>query len=312
MLIGMNAPAAPKTKTPSEGIVFDVTALNFESAVLNASAEKPILIDFWAPWCGPCRQLMPLLEKAVLSRGGDVILAKVNVDENPELSQAFRVQSVPTVIALYMGQPVSGFAGARPASDIEALLDQLVDLHKKNQPEKFDIPSSLKQAATHLEQGEVEQAEALYAQILTQNPAETEAYVGLVRCLLAVDDVAGAADLVENAPEPILKDPRFGAAKTALDLAVNKPAIDKNMAELEARLLASPDNLDVRFEFAEACFSKGWKEAAVDALIEIIRKNKTWEDEKARKQLLKYFEAWGFSDPASITGRRKLSTLLFS
>ncbi len=312
MLIGMKPPTSPKTKTSSEEIVFDVTALNFESAVLNASAEKPILIDFWAPWCGPCRQLMPLLEKAVLSRSGEVALAKVNVDENPELSQAFRVQSVPTVIALYMGQPVSGFAGARPASDIEALLDQLVALHKKNQPEKLDIPSNLKQAASHLEQGEVKQAEALYAKILTQNPAETEAYVGLVRCLLAVDDTARAADMVENAPEPILKDPRFGAAKTALDLAVNKPAADKNMTELEARLLASPDNLDVRFEFAEACFAKGWKEAAVDALIEIIRKNKTWEDEKARKQLLKYFEAWGFSDPASITGRRKLSTLLFS
>lgn len=312
MLIGMNAPAAPKTKPPSEGSVFDVTALNFESAVLNASAEKPILIDFWAPWCAPCRQLMPLLEKAVLSRGGEVALAKVNVDENPELSQAFRVQSVPTVIALYMGQPVSGFAGVRPASDIEALLDQLVDLHKRNQPEKLDIPAILKQAATYLEQGEVQQAEALYAQILTQNPADTEAYVGLVRCLLAVDDTAGAADLIENAPEPILKDSRFGAARTALDLAVNKPAIDKNMAELEARLLASPDNLEVRFEFAEACFAKGWKEAAVDALIEIIRKNRTWEDEKARKQLLKYFEAWGFSDPASVSGRRKLSTLLFS
>lgn len=311
MLIGMNAPAA-KTNTSSEGDVFEVTALNFESAVLNASAEKPILIDFWAPWCGPCRQLMPLLEKAVLSRGGDVALAKVNVDENPELSQAFRVQSVPTVIALYMGQPVSGFTGVRPASDIEALLDQLVALHKKNQPEKLDIPAILKQAATHLEQGQIEQAEAFYAQILAQNPTETEAYVGLVRCALAGDDTVGAADLIENAPEAILKDPRFGAAKTALDLAMNKSAVDHNMAELEARLLAAPDNLEVRFEFAEACFAKGWKEAAVDALIEIIRRNKTWDDEKARKQLLKYFEAWGFSDPVSIAGRRKLSTLLFS
>lgn len=312
MLIGINTPAA-KTSAPSPEIVFEVTALNFESDVLNASMKKPILIDFWAPWCGPCRQLMPLLEQAVLSRGGEVALAKVNVDENPELSQAFRVQSVPMVIALYMGQPVSGFAGARPSSDIEKLLDQLVDLHKRSQIEQLDSALVLKQAATHLEQVQIEEAEALYAQILAQNPLETEAYTGLVRCALAKGNRDSAADLIQNAPDDILKDPRFGAAKTALDLAMNKTTVDhQDMAELEARLLASPDNLEVRFEFAEACFAKGWKEAAVDALIEIIRKNKTWEEEKARKQLLKYFEAWGFADPVSVSGRRKLSSLLFS
>jgi putative thioredoxin len=311
MLFGMSS-SSPKTKDPN---VFDVTADGFEDQVLKESITRPVLVDFWAPWCGPCKQLGPTLEAAVAAQGGKVALAKVNVDENPELAQAFRVQSIPMVVAMYQGQPVSGFAGARPKADIDNLIAQLVALAAQNAPDTVDIPSTLKDAAERLDAGDLMGAQELYAEILAHDENNTPAYVGLVRVQIAAGQIEQARQLVAGAPESIAKDPNFAAAKTALELAQNqkqKQEIDQGLAELEARVIADPNNLETRFDFAESCYAKGWKDAAVDALIEIIRRDRTWQDDKARTQLLKYFEAWGFTDPASVSGRKKLSSVLFS
>ncbi len=313
MLIGLNQKkTTPAPQQKVEGVfVFDTTTATFETDVLKLSLTKPVLVDFWAPWCGPCKQLMPILEQMVTARQGKVALAKVNIDENPELAEAFRVQSVPMVVALYAGQPVTGFAGVRPQKDIDHLIEQLIALHNQNQPEAIDIPSAIKAAAILLNEGDKAGAQNIYAAILAQDALNIEAYLGLVRVMIASENLEEAKTMVENAPEQISSSPLFAAAKTALELAQNVGNAGE-VSALEQKILKNPSDLQTKYDYAEACFAKGFKDKSVDALIDIIRTNRTWEDDKAKTLLLKYFESWGFADPSSVAGRKKLSTVLFS
>ncbi len=313
MLIGLNKKqdTTPVASSSAHDFIFDATTSGFENDVLKASMDRPILIDFWAPWCGPCKQLMPILEQLVAARQGKVALAKVNIDEHPELAQAFRVQSVPMVVAMYRGQPVTGFAGVRPQKDIDHLLEQLIALHNQNQPEALDIPAALKDAALLLDGGDLAGAQNLYAQILMQDAIQVDAYVGMVRVMIAAGDMDQAAGMVTGAPEQISGDPRFAAAKTALELA-EKAQQAGDVSAIERRMISDPTDLQAKYDYAEAAFANGFKDKAVDALIDSIRINKAWEDGKAKQLLLKYFESWGFADPASVAGRRKLSSVLFS
>lgn len=311
MLIGM-PPKAPSASPKPEGVfIFDTATATFENDVLRLSLEKPVLIEFWAPWCGPCKQLMPVLEQLVGAREGKVAMAKVNIDQSPELAQAFRVQSVPMVVALYKGQPITGFAGVRPPKDIDHLIEQLIAMHNQNQPEALDIPAALKDAALLLDAGDLGAAQQLYAAILSQDALQVEAYLGMVRVMIAAREFDAAAAMIADAPSQISSHASFAAAQTALDLAQNAQNAG-DMATLESRMTLDPNDLQAKFEYAEACFAHGHKDKAVDALIAIIRINRTWEDDRAKSLLLKYFEGWGFADPSSVAGRKKLSSVLFS
>lgn len=317
MLIGMpqppKSPAARNPQTAGEaqgGLVFDVTTADFQVRVLQASLEKPVIVDFWAPWCGPCKQLGPLLEEAVRAAGGSVVMAKVNIDASPDLAQALRIQSVPTVYAFFQGRPVDAFTGAQPASQIKAFVDALIKMARAGAPDALDVPATLKQAAQTLAEGDPATAQALYAEILAQEPENVEAWVGMVRTFLAAGQIEQARGFIDAAPEAVSKHPGFEAARTALALAQARPATP--VKDLEARVLANPDDHAARFELAMGLFAGEYRTEAVDALVTIISRNRSWEDDKARKQLLQFFEAWGPSDPATIAGRRRLSTVLFS
>ncbi len=312
MLIGMPSSGKKPSPAPAGGpaFIYDVTSADFDTKVMHASMEKPVIIEFWAPWCAPCKQLMPILEQSIGAKGGKVAMAKVNIDENPELAQAFRVQSVPMVVALYMGQPVTAFAGVRPQTEINQLLDQLVDVAAKNKPQALDLEAALKDAATLLAAGDLQTAHRLYAAILGESPDHVQTYVGLIRVLIAAGEVGQAQALVTNAPEKIAKDTGFAAARTAVELALNAPVGDT--ASLKAKMEANPQSPEAGYDYAEACFAAGDKEEATEALLGLIKHHRAWEDEKARKQLLRYFEAWGVADPASINGRKRLSAVLFS
>lgn len=311
-LFGIPSPKKETPSAPSDAIVFDVTTADFQDRALKASLEKPVLVDFWAPWCGPCKQLMPVLESEVRAAEGEVLLAKVNIDENPELAQALQIQSVPTVMVFFQGQPVTGFQGARPASEIKSLIAQLVKIARSAKPDALDIPALLKDAADHLANNDVQAAQDLYIQILSQEPENIDAYVGMVRVLIAAGGIEQAQGYVEHAPEGIAKNPGFAAARTALDIALNAQKMSGALGGLVKAVATNPDDHQARFDLASAQFGAGQKGEAIDNLLEIIRKDRGWNDEAARKELLKYFEALGFADPLSVQGRKKLSSVLFS
>ncbi len=307
MLIGANDQGPDAAQ---DNLIFDVTGPEFEQKVLHASMEAPVIVDFWAPWCGPCKQLGPVLEAAVMAAGGQVTMAKVNLDENQELAQALRIQSVPTVFAFFQGRPVDAFQGAKPESEVKAFVAQLVKLAKSSAPDAIDIPEALAMAAQALADEDFGAAQAIYAQVLSQDETNADAYAGLIRTYIAAGVNEQAQALIENAPPEIAKSSAFEAAKSALELAEASPS--GSLEDLAIKVTRAPDDHEARFDLAMAEFTGGRKEEAIDNLIEIIRREREWEDEKARKQLLKFFEALGPSDPLSIKGRRKLSSVLFS
>ncbi len=286
------------------GEVKDVTTATFQQDVLLASREKPVVVDLWAPWCGPCKQIAPILEKVVRAAAGKITLVKINIDEEPQIAQALRVQSIPAVFAFDQGQPVDGFVGVQPESQIKAFVERLVgDIGPSA------VEQALAQADEALEGGSAEQAAAIYRQVLTRETDNVDAAAGLCRSLIALGRTGEVTDLLDSFDDAVADDERIKSVRAQMELLGSATG---DMAALEARVAADGKDFEARLELARALAAIDRREDAVDQLIAIIALKRDWNDEAARKELLKFFEAWGPTDQAAIDGRRKLSSAWFS
>jgi putative thioredoxin len=290
----------------ADQIVFDTSTATFMKDVVEASKSTIVLVDFWADWCGPCKQLTPVIEKVVRSYGGKVRLAKLNVDQHPAISGQLRIQSLPTVYAFSNGQPIDGFTGAQPESAIRELIERHLGAAAE-----ADLAQEIQQATDALENGDLQGAAQIFAAVLQSDPQQPVALAGLAQCYLKSGDVERARQTIALVPPDKTSDPSVSAVLAAIDL-VDRAANVVDTSELEARLASNPADHEARLEIAIAKAGNGDKERAVDELIELFRRDRNWNDEAARKQLVQFFEAWGPKDPQTLNGRRKLSALLFA
>ena len=300
--------AAPKVAGDAD-VIKDGSIQTFARDVLDASMRVPVLVDFWAPWCGPCKQLTPLLEKLVRAAKGKVRLVKIDIDQNPELAQQLRIQSVPTVYAFLGGQPVTGFAGAQPESQIKALIDKLIaGAAQGAAPEEEDLLAAAQDAAGH---GDGRTAGRLFRQILAEEPGKPEAIGGLARVLITERKLAEAKALLDETPKESASHVAVSGARAALTLAEEAGDLG-DPTVLLARVEGNADDHDARYRLATLMFLRGQVETAMENLLQIVRRDRAWEDDRARKQLVKFFDALGPKHPATLKGRRMLSSVLFS
>ncbi|MCL5777060.1 co-chaperone YbbN [Limibaculum sp. FT325] len=290
----------------AEGLIRDVTDQTFMNEVIEASREVPVIVDFWAPWCGPCKTLGPLLEQAVTAARGAVRMAKVNVDQNQMVAGQLRVQSIPTVYAFFQGQPVDGFQGAVPASEVKAFVERLVQMAGGG-----GIDEALEAAEAMLADGQLQDAAQTFAAVMAEIPENARAIGGLARALLAAGDLAEAKATLDRAPQTVAKDPAIQAARSAIELAEMTQETGE-AAELRARVEASPADHQARYDLALALIAARDNEGAIDQLLELFRRDREWNDGAARTQLFKLFDTLGPKDPLTQKGRRRLSSMIFA
>lgn len=298
-ILGADGGTAPGAET-----VKNTTTQDFVRDVVEASRDRPVLVDFWAPWCGPCKQLTPVLEKVVRAAKGAVALVKMNIDEHPEIPGQMGVQSIPAVFAFKDGRPVDGFMGALPESQINAFIARLVG-------ETVGTDADIETAKAALEAGDVNAAAQVFGQILQDEPDNMEALSGLAKCYVKTGDLDRAEQTLALAPPNKADAAPLAAARAALDLA-RKSNDAGDVEALRAKAAQAPGDPQAQFDLALALNASGDREGALEALLMIVSKNRNWNDDAARKQLVQFFEVWGPTDPVTISGRQKLSSLLFA
>ncbi|EBA08192.1 thioredoxin [Sagittula stellata] len=298
----------PQGQTAGD-LVKDITEADFMAEVVDASMKTPIIVDFWAPWCGPCKQLGPALEKVVTAAKGAVKMVKVNVDQAQAIAGQLRIQSIPTVYAFWQGQPVDGFQGALPESELKAFVDRVVQAAGGDAGGGLD--DALAAAEEMLEQGAAADAVEVFAAVLEEDPVNAKAYGGMVRAHIATGDLDTAEAVLNGAPVEISKAPELEAAHAQIELA-KQAAQAGPVAELTAQVEAEPDNLQARFDLAKAKYAHGDSEGAVTELLEVFRRDREWNDGAAKAQLFTIFEALKPNDPVVLNGRRKLSSMIFA
>jgi putative thioredoxin len=294
------------TTLAADAAVIETTTQTFVKDVIEASRQQPVLVDFWAPWCGPCKQLTPILEKAVRAAKGAVKLVKMNIDEYPEVAGQLGIQSIPAVYAFDNGRPVDGFMGALPESQVNDFIKRLA-----KEPVGDDGAEVLKVAEEALAEGDAAGAANIYAEIAAADPENVAALAGLVRAYVQTGAIDQAKQTLALIPEAKQNDSAVAAARSALELAEQAKSVGP-IAELEQKVAADPADNQARFDLAVALNAKGKREEAAEHLLTIVKRDRKWNDDAARKQLVQFFEAWGFNDPAAVEGRKKLSSILFA
>lgn len=286
-------------------LIKDGSEATFMADVIDGSAEVPVIVDFWAPWCGPCKTLGPALEAAVTAAKGKVRMVKINVDESPNISAQLRIQSIPTVYAFFQGKPVDGFQGALPASELKAFVEKVGALGGDN-----GLADAIEAAETMLTEGEAADALETFAAILEEEPENAVAYGGLLRAHLALDQVAEAEAAIAAAPAKIANAKEIEAARAQIAL-IHQAANAGPEAELRAVVEANPDDLQARFDLATALHASGKIEEAVEMLLDLFRRDREWNEAAAKTQLFTIFDALPPKDPIALKGRRKLSSMIF-
>ncbi|HIB22013.1 MAG TPA: thioredoxin [Rhodospirillales bacterium] len=303
------------TETPDAGagngsipvgdIIKDSDTNNFSTDVIDQSTNIPVVVDFWAPWCGPCKQLSPTLDKLAREYGGKIQLVKINVDENQELATQMRVQSMPMVVAFKDGQPVDGFAGALPESQLRQFFEKLTG------SEGSPIEQALEKASMMVANGDTQNAAEIYSQILAQDPINAASHAGVAKCLIEAEGIEKAQAYLNGLDANILNKEEVKSVLAAIDLE-HASTDTEETDSLRQKLDTRPDDPQLRYDLAIALYGDGCSEEAINILVELVKTHKTWNEEAARAQLLKIFEALGHSDPITIEGRRKLSVVIFS
>ena len=305
MDIAQNTPAGALPMVGADTIK-DTTTAAFGKDVIEASKAVPVLVDFWAPWCGPCKQLTPIIEKVVGSYGGKVRMVKINIDEHPAIAGQLRVQSIPTVYAFKDGRPVDGFTGALPESQVREFIDRLVGADAA-----ADIAGALEEADKSFEAGDIQTAAEIFGGILQEDREHIPALVGLAKCYLKTGDLERAEQTIGFVPPDKREQQMIQGIRVAIDLA--KRGADPNkLDELKAKVAANPADHQARIDLAVAMAAADDKEGAMTELLESFRRDRNWNEQAARKQLVQLFDAWGPKDAATLEGRRRLSSLLFA